>query len=360
MSSVTIANGPRQSTTVEQWFHYKQKRLIFWITGLISLLLLASIISLSFGPAGWDIRLSVAWISPGLFPDISALQFNVVTDIRMPRLILAILVGAILAQTGAATQALCRNPLADPSVIGVSSGAAVVAVAMIAFAPLLPFQVEVWLPYGAFAGALVVTLLVYGFARSDSGIQVLSLILVGVAINALAFALIGLFSFYADDSSLRLINYWTMGSLAGATWSSLLKATPLLVISLVGLYLKRHQISLLLLGESEARYLGVNIDSLKNQVVLLVAIGVGAAVSLTGLVGFVGLVIPHLARLLVGSNMKMMFPLSFLMGALVLLMSDWIARIVVSPAELPIGIVTALVGAPLFIWMLRRQLTPQK
>lgn len=358
MNSAVINVNTSADYTTSTWFKSKQKHLIIWLTGLFSLLILVSIIALSFGPAGWDLRLAVAWLAPNYFTDISSLQISVVSDIRLPRLCLALLVGAVLAQTGASTQALCRNPLADPSIIGVSSGAAVMAVAMIAFAPVLGFSAETYLPYGAFAGALVVTLLVYHFAKTESGIQVISLILVGVAINALAFALIGLFSFYADDSSLRLISYWTMGSIAGATWSSLLQALPLLAISLIGLYLKRAQISLLLLGESEARYLGVDINRLKNQVVIYVAIGVGTAVALTGLVGFVGLVIPHLARILVGSNMKVMFPVSVLLGSLVLLISDWLARTVVTPAELPIGIVTAIIGAPLFIWLLRRQLKP--
>ena len=362
MNTLVATSGPDTETNADGWFSAQQRRLASWLFGIVTLLITGSIISLSFGPAGWDLQLSYAWLLPAQWHDISQLKLNIITEIRLPRLCLALLVGAVLAQTGAATQALCRNPLADPSVIGVSSGAAVVAVSLIALEPFLfrtlGIPSALILPYGAFAGALIVTLLVYQFSRSEQGIQVTSLILIGVAINALAFALIGLLSFYADDSSLRLINYWTMGSLAGANWQSLLQAMPLLLISLVGLWSKRQQMSLLLLGESEARYAGINIEKLKNQVVIFTAIGVGAAVALTGLVGFLGLVIPHLARIIMGANLKAMMPLCIAMGALVLLASDWIARIIVMPAELPIGIVTALIGAPLFIWMLRRQLTP--
>ncbi|BDX05269.1 FecCD family ABC transporter permease [Planctobacterium marinum] len=357
----SIASSPSETkllrcNTVSVGFQQRQHKRHTLLLALGALVLMASITSLSFGPAGWDLKLAVAWLAPDAWPQFSPLQLNIVTDIRLPRLCLALLIGAVLAQTGAATQALCRNPLADPSVIGISSGAAVVAVALIAFAPNFNFNAEALLPYGAFCGALLVTMLVYRFAQSGAGIQVTALILIGVAINALSFALIGLFSFYADDSSLRLINYWTMGSLAGATWSTLFSALPLFLICIVGLWLKRKEMSLLLLGETEAEYAGINISRLKNQIVLFVAIGVGAAVALTGLIGFIGLVVPHLARILVGTNMRAMMPVSLLLGALVILASDWVARVIVLPAELPIGIVTALLGAPLFIWLLHRQL----
>jgi len=364
MNSLTFSQQAGVNARPNTWFQHHQKKVLFWLLALCVMLVVAGIASLSFGPAGWDVRLSVAWFFPNAWLDISQLQLNIISEIRLPRLCLGLLVGAVLAQTGAATQALCRNPLADPSVIGVSSGAAVMAVGTIALGPLLQAQwginAGVLLPYAAFAGALLATLLVYQFAQSAQGVQVTSLILVGVAMNALGFALIGLLSFYSDDTALRLISYWTMGSLAGANWSSLTQAMPLLLLSLIGLWSKRQQMSLLLLGEAEAKYMGVNIKQVKNQIVIFVAIGVGAAVALTGLVGFLGLVIPHLSRILVGANLKYMMPISMLLGALVLLASDWIARIIVIPAELPIGIVTAIIGAPVFIWMLRRQLMPKR
>lgn len=342
--------------TTAQYFQSQFQLRFRWQVALFALLIIGAVISLGFGPAGWDWRLSIAWLVPESFTQFNQLQINVVTQIRLPRFCLALLIGAVLAQTGAATQALCRNPLADPSIIGVSSGAAAVAVTLIALAPKLNFNAEIWLPYGSFLGALAATFLVYRIARQNNEIQVTTLILVGVAINALAFAVIGLMSFYADDSSLRLINYWTMGSLGGATWGTLVTALPLLSISLIGLFLKRKELNLLLLGEAEAKYLGIDIIRLKSQVVVLIAVGVGAAVSLTGLIGFVGLVVPHLVRLLVGANLRMMMPVCVLAGALVVLVSDWLARVVVSPAELPIGIVTALIGGPIFIYLLRRQI----
>lgn len=375
MSALALSLSTSPKTVPNTWFQKQERKVLYYLLSLLILLLFASVAALSFGPAGWNLGLSVAWLIPedgilvaafqqlGIWQDFNPLQLNIITEIRLPRLCLAILIGAVLAQTGAATQSLCRNPLADPSVIGVSSGAAVMAVAMIALAPGLHsafgINAAMLLPYASFVGALMATLLVYQFSRGEQGIQITSLILVGVAINALSFALIGLLSFYADDSSLRLINYWTMGSLAGANWTALMQALPLLLTCLIGLWLKRQQMSLLLLGEAEALYMGININRVKNQIVILVAVGVGTAVALTGLVGFLGLVIPHLARILVGANLKHMMPVSMLLGALVLLASDWIARIIVMPAELPIGIVTAIIGAPLFIWMLRRQLMPK-
>jgi iron complex transport system permease protein len=178
------------------------------------------------------------------------------------------------------------------------------------------------------------------------------LILVGVAINALAFAVIGLLSFYADDSALRLINYWTMGSLGGASWDNIKQASPLLLLSLIGLWRLKEPMNLLLIGESQAQYLGVDTSKLKLYVIILVALGVGAIVALTGLIGFVGLVVPHIARLMVGPHLRNMLPLCMLLGVIVLLLSDWLARLVVMPAELPIGIITALLGAPLFIYLI--------
>ncbi len=275
-----------------------------------------------------------------------------VTQIRLPRFVLAVMVGLVLAQTGAATQALCRNPLADPSIIGISAGAAMVAVAFIALSAQFNFNAQHYLPYASFLGALSVTSLVYLVSKQQKQININTLILVGVAINALAFAVIGLLSFYADDSALRLINYWTMGSLGGASWDNIKQASPLLLLSLIGLWRLKEPMNLLLIGESQAQYLGVDTSKLKLYVIILVALGVGAVVALTGLIGFVGLVVPHIARLMVGPHLRNMLPLCMLLGVIVLLLSDWLARLVVMPAELPIGIITALLGAPLFIYLI--------
>ena len=181
MSSATFSQQSPLPTSHKSWFDSQQKKVWFCLSWLLAMLIVASVVSLSFGPAGWDIRLSVAWFLPDTWHSISTLQLNIISEIRLPRLCLGLLIGAVLAQTGAATQALCRNPLADPSVIGVSSGAAVMAVGMIALGPLLQatlgIKAELMLPYAAFVGALLATLLVYQFAQSEQGVQVTSLIL---------------------------------------------------------------------------------------------------------------------------------------------------------------------------------------
>lgn len=338
-----------------QFFHQQQKTNRQWQLVLSAVVFVLALVSLGFGPAGWDWRLAVAWMMPDAFSQFSDIQINIVTQIRIPRFCMAMLIGAALAQSGAATQALCKNPLADPSIIGITAGAAAMAATLIAFAPKFGINPDVWVPYGAFVGALVVTSLVHQVSKRNNEVQVTTLILLGVAVNAICMAAIGLVSFYADDSSLRLITYWTMGSLAGANWQALMQALPLFLISMVGLYLKRKELNILLLGEAEARYLGINIKRLKNQIIVLVAVGVGAAVAISGMIGFIGLVVPHITRLIVGANMNNLLPLTFLTGALVLLIADWLARVLVSPAELPIGIITAVIGAPAFIYLLMKQ-----
>ena len=342
-------------STVAQVLVKQQRHSFIWQAAIVGLMLILAVIALAYGPAGWDWRLAFAWpFSPETF-GFTELQLQVVMQIRLPRLFIAILIGAVLAQSGTATQSLCRNPLAEPSIIGISAGAAVCAVAVIAFSPRFGYSPDAILPYAAFAGALLTTCLVYLLANRNGDMQVITLILVGVAINALAMALIGLFSFYADDNSLRLINYWTLGSLAGATWPGILQALPLLLLSLGGLYWRQSQINILLLGESEAKYLGIDTVRLKREIIVWVALGIGAAVALAGMIGFVGLVMPHIARLLVGPNLKQMLPLAMLLGALMLLLADWLAKVLVAPAELPIGIITALIGAPLFVYLLLEQ-----
>lgn len=345
---------------VQEFFDRQQQHQMRLHLVALAALVVMAMVSVGFGPAGWNWQLAFAWMLPDLFPQVSELQLNIVTQIRLPRFCLAVLVGAVLAQTGCATQALCRNPLADPTVIGISSGAAVCAVAVIALAPIFHFNADAVLPYVAFLGALATTVWIYHSAKQDGEVNVTTLILIGVAVNALSFALIGLFSFYADDSSLRLINYWTMGSLAGANWQSLFQAAPLLCICMFGLFTLRSKFTLLLLGESNARYMGVDTQKLKQQSILLVALGVGVAVSLTGLIGFVGLVIPHITRLLIGNDYQKLMPLAMLIGASVMLLADWLARVLVAPNELPIGIITAILGTPVFLYLLKQQARSQK
>ncbi|WP_172612974.1 FecCD family ABC transporter permease [Pseudomonas graminis] len=282
----------------------------------------------------------------------------IVGQIRLPRTLLGLAVGAVLAVSGVAMQGLFRNPLADPGLVGVSSGAALgAAVAIVAGASIggLP---ETFQPYllsiCAFAGGLGITSIVYRLGRRDGRTSVSTMLLAGVAMTALAGSIIGLFTYLADDASLRTLTFWNLGTLNGASYARL---WPLLLVCVaVILWLPRRAKALnaLLLGESEARHLGIEVERLKRELILCIALGVGAAVAAAGLIGFIGLIVPHLVRLLTGPDHRVVLPASALAGATLLLFADIFARLVMAPAELPIGIVTVFIGAPFFLFLLVR------
>lgn len=291
--------------------------------------------------------------------DYSRQQEAVLLTIRLPRVLLALLVGGGLAVAGAAMQALFRNPLADPGLVGVSSGSALAAVAVIvlgtSWLPALAPADGFGLPLAAFLGGLLATTLIYHLATSAGRTDVATLLLAGIAINAMAMAGTGLLTYMADDQQLRTLTFWTMGSLGGATWSSVGICAPFIVLAALAILRLRRTLNLLLLGEAEALHLGVAIDRVKRWLVVWVALLVGTAVAVSGIIGFVGLVVPHLLRLLLGPDHRHLLPGCVLLGAGLLLAADLLARTVVAPAELPIGIVTALVGGPFFVWLLLRQ-----
>lgn len=278
--------------------------------------------------------------------------------IRLPRVILAALVGAGLAVSGAAMQALFRNPLGDPGLLGVSNGAALATTAMIVvggptIARLPPVLASAALPLAAFLGSLAATALVWVLAARAGQMVMVAMLLVGIAINALAGAATSLFTVVASDPQLRSLAFWQLGSLGGASWRSLLAITPFVLAALFVLPRLARALNLLLLGESDARHLGVPVETVKRVVVVVVALAVGASVSTTGAIGFVGLVAPHLCRLVLGADHRFLLPGAGLLGATLLVLADLVARTVVAPAELPIGILTALLGAPFFLWLLR-------
>jgi len=276
----------------------------------------------------------------------------------MPRALMAAIIGSTLAVSGVMMQGLFRNPLADPSLIGVTSGASAGASFMIVVAASW-FGSHEWVgvslvAIGAFVGALVATALVYRLAASASGTSVATMLLAGIAISALAGAMNSFFSFMADNHMLRQISLWQMGSLNGASWSRVTFAVS--VLGALMFFYPRFSgaLNALLLGESEARHLGINVDAIKWRVTLLVAIAVGVAVSLTGTIAFVGLVTPHIIRLLIGPDHRFLIPCSALAGAVLLMLADACSRYILAPSELPIGVVTALLGAPFFLSLLRK------
>ncbi|EMA2438343.1 iron ABC transporter permease [Vibrio parahaemolyticus] len=284
----------------------------------------------------------------------------VINEIRLPRTILCMFIGAILAICGVVMQGLFRNPLAEPGIIGVSAGAALGgAFAIVVFAEFSQNHPQLMnlaaLPLFAFLGGALTTVLVYWLGTNKFGTSVTIMLLAGVAISALSGAAIGFLNFSADDQMLRDLTLWSMGSLAGANWAGIGLASVTLVVLLFWFHKKAMSLNALLLGESEARHLGVPVQRLKRQLILLSAIGVGVTVSICGAIGFIGLVIPHLGRMLAGPNHRTLLPISALLGALLLTCADMIARVLLAPAELPVGIVTALIGAPFFIYLLFQQ-----
>lgn len=284
----------------------------------------------------------------------------VITQIRLPRLLLGAAVGAALAASGAVMQGLFRNPLADPGLIGVSSGAGfAAALAIVLGGTLLPESVNKLpfeiLPIAAFVGALMATFLLYMVASRGGRTSMAIMLLAGIAFAALAGAGTGLLSYISDDRQLRDLTFWSMGSLGGATWSKVSVVVPMVLPTLIGIPFLAHGLNAMALGEAEAYHLGVNVNRLKVAAILLVSIAVGAAVACSGLIGFVGIIVPHVLRLAVGANYRFLLPASALLGAALLVGADICARTIVSPSELPIGIIMATIGAPFFIWLLLRR-----
>jgi iron complex transport system permease protein len=336
-------------------------RLLFVVLAL--LLLIAIWLSLALGPLNLALGDSLAAAFRLLGAPIERAGLEqaelVLAQIRLPRTLLGCAAGAVLALCGVAMQGLFRNPLADPGLVGVSSGAALGAAVAIVGATFVPALPLIWEPYLlsalAFIGGLGVTLLVYRLGRRDGQTHVATMLLSGIALTALAGAVVGLFTYLADDRTLRSLTFWNLGSLNGASYARL---WPLLLITIaVAFWLPQRAKALnaLLLGESEARHLGFDVERIKRELVVCTALGVGAAVAAAGLIGFVGLVVPHLMRLLVGPDHRLLLPASALAGASLLLLADVAARLVIAPAELPIGIVTALLGAPFFLYLLLRE-----
>ena len=324
-------------------------------------LLLFALVLLSLGSGAVNIGASdvvvltmaeLGIIQPDALDDY-ARRRAVLFAIRLPRVVAAVLVGACLGVSGAALQGLFRNPLAGPSLVGVSSGAALATAAVIVIGPAVG---GLWLrPLAAFAGSVISTSLVYAMATRHGRTEVATMLLAGVAINAVAGAGNGLFTFVADDAELRDITFWTLGSLGGITWRSLFVTGPVMLLGIVLLPGLSRSLNTLLLGERQASYTGTNVQRTKVLSVALVAAGVGAAVSVSGIIGFVGLVAPHLVRLSIGPDYRTLMPGAAVLGACLLLLADLVARTIVVPAELPIGIVTALVGGPFFLWLLLRR-----
>lgn len=300
---------------------------------------------------------------------VSALGGAVVTDdvaynvfwyIRMPRVVLAILIGATLAVAGVGFQGLFRNPLADASLIGVGSGATLAAIFAIVLGSsvLLSFQTilgQYLLNISAFAGAIISILVVYRLSRSQGKTHVAIMLLAGIAINAIVGAASGLITLAAKDEQLRTITFWSLGSLGGANWKNIMALLPFVAVTVGIMPFMGKPLNALALGEQDAVSMGIPIERVKNIIMVVCAIGVGACVAMAGMIGFIGLVVPHIFRLLLGPEHKKLILVSALGGAILLVLSDLISRTIIAPVEIPIGIITSLIGGPFFIYLLLKE-----
>nr|WP_169833526.1 iron chelate uptake ABC transporter family permease subunit [Methylobrevis pamukkalensis] len=329
------------------------------IAGSALLLVAAALAAVLTGPS----NIAAASLFAALVGDgsgLSARDAIVLHDVRLPRLVLGALVGAVLAVSGAMMQGLFRNPLADPGLVGVTAGATVAAVAAIvlgegALAGLAALAGLYFLPAGAFVGALGAMILLYAIATRGGRTSIATLLLAGLAVTAAANAVTGLMIFAADDQQLRDVTFWTLGSLGGATWGRISAVLPFIALLLAAIPLVARGLDALVLGEAEAVHLGTDVERLKRIVIVGVAAACGAAVAVAGSIGFVGIVVPHLLRLVMGPSNRQLLPATALCGAALLVVADALCRILVAPAELPIGILTALIGAPVFVVLLLRR-----
>lgn len=281
-------------------------------------------------------------------PDADAFQRSVVLNLRLPRVLFALMAGGALAICGATMQALFRNPLAEPGLVGLSAGASVGAILSLALGGAGLWAVG---PAG-FAGALVAAFCAYVLGRGYPGVA--GLLLAGVAINAFAMSLVGLVISFATDAQLRSFAFWSLGSLARANGVTVAWLLPWVLLCSLFLCSQWRALNALVLGERQARHLGFDAVRVRRRALIAVALLVGPLVAMTGAIGFVGLIVPHMLRMWVGADHRVLLPASWLGGATALLLADWIARTVIAPAELPVGVVTSLVGGPFFMWLLLR------
>lgn len=324
---------------------------------LASALLVAIVLSFGVGPLKVTpsdvVRIVLAQFGLADAQGLNARDIAVVWNLRIPRALMGALVGAALALAGAGLQGLFGNPLADPGVVGVSQGAALGAVAAIVLGATALGEWTV--PVAAFIGGMFSTTLIYLLARPGHGSGTVTLLLVGIAIGAACSAAIGFFTYRASTSQLQSLVFWQMGSLGAADWADLAAVLPVFLIGLTGMLMLATPLDMLALGERQAQHIGLDVRRTRALLVMCSALLVGAAVAFAGTIGFVGLVIPHVVRLLAGPRHRWLLPLSALAGATLLVVADTAARTLDPPSEIPLGLFSAAIGAPFFLWLVLRQ-----
>ncbi|WP_292009763.1 iron ABC transporter permease [Chryseobacterium sp.] len=336
-----------------------QSKLYFYLT--ISAVLLVAIAVLALNTGVYDFGGVSPFTILGRFiqgdPDLSLSDKYVIWDVRTARIIMAILIGSMLAVSGTGLQGLFKNPLATGDLIGLTSGATLLAAVSIVlgghFREYLPEALQFSLTgISAFIGALLSMMLVYRISTSSGKTNVVMMLLSGVAITAIGFAITGFLIYISKDEQLRDLTFWNLGSLAAATWMKNLVLVIVLIISYIVLLPKGKALNAMMLGEKDAQHLGINVERLKKQIIILTALMVGTCVAFSGTIGFVGLIVPYILRLLFKSNYTFILPLSAVCGSILLLLADTFSRSIVEPSELPIGILTALMVGPIFIVIL--------
>ncbi|WP_311790169.1 MULTISPECIES: iron ABC transporter permease [Pantoea] len=319
-----------------------------WLALMLISMLAAMAIAANLGAMTLSLR--ALWQAP-----LSDMVWQIWLNIRLPRVLLAVLIGMTLAVSGAVMQGLFRNPLADPGLLGISSGAGLAVAIAISLPLALPPLLALWLPsLAAFLGSLAVMAVIFSLSRLALG-NLARLLLVGIAINALCSSVVGVLSWLSNDQQLRQLSLWGMGSMSQAQWPMLAVCAAFILPSLLLTLLRARHLNLLQLGEEDAHYMGIDVRRTQRQLLVLSALLVGAAVSVSGIIGFVGLVVPHMMRFCLGSDHRWMLPGSALAGAILLLLADTLARIIVAPAEMPVGLLTSLLGGPWFLWLILRQ-----
>ncbi|PKA32241.1 iron ABC transporter [Cedecea lapagei] len=323
------------------------RRITFSLWGLALTLALMTLLATGFGA----LRLPVTLLWNGSDDALRQIWFT----IRLPRVLLALVIGGSLALAGCVMQGLFRNPLADPGLLGISSGAACAVALWVVLPVTLPALLMLYAPMlAAFLGALAATLVIFLLSQQrDSSLS--RLLLVGIAINALCGAAVGVLSWVSNDAQLRQLSLWGMGSLGSAQWSTLLAVTSLMIPTVLIIWRLAGALNLLQLGDEEAHYLGVDVRVVQRILLLCSALLVASAVAVSGVIGFIGLVVPHLMRMWLGSDHRAVIPGSVMAGAFLLLIADTLARTAVAPAEMPVGLLTSLLGAPWFLWLIFRR-----
>jgi len=335
-----------------------RRRYYAWLSGLFIALIGAAALSLFVGAANSSRAQIIVALHDGIQylltgkPYPQDASHTIVLQLRLPRLLLAALVGICLAIAGAVMQALFQNPLAEPYILGVSSGASLGAIVAIALGASVAVSASV--PGMAFGGACLIVFLVYALAQRGGRLHTGTLLLTGIAVGSLVSALTS-FLMMMMNEDLRTVLFWLLGGFSGRSWTELRLILPAAIVGLTGAWLAVRPLNVLLLGEETAATLGLNLRLTKRLLLALASLLTAAAVAISGVIAFVGLIVPHLTRLLVGPNHRYLIPLASLLGAVLMILADTAARTILAPAELPIGILTSALGCPFFLYLLRKQ-----